>query len=80
MKDYANIHKYHNYIKAQLQSINGNLSNVARADLRQRFVTGVRFWNQDKVAYEYENYENWLDSGANSFEDWLENKNIPLGS
>ena len=80
VKDYANIHKYHNYIKAQLQSINGNLSNTARVDLRQRFASGVRFWNQDKVAYEYENYENWLDSGANSFEDWLENKNIPLGS
>ena len=80
VKDYANIRKYHNYLKAQLQSINGNLSNVARSDLRQRFANGVRFWNSDVVAYNYENYENWLDSGANSFEDWLENKNIPLGS
>lgn len=61
IKKYANIRKYHNYIKAQLQSINGNLSNVARADLRQRFVTGVRFWNSDNVSYECENYENWLE-------------------
>ena len=57
VKDYVNIRKYHNYVKAQLQSISGNLSNVARQDLRQRFANGIRFWNQDNVSYEYENYE-----------------------
>ena len=61
VKDYANIRKYHNYVKAQLQSISGNLSNIARKDLRQRFADGVRFWNQDNVSYEYENYELWLE-------------------
>lgn len=59
--DYVHIRKYHNYIKAQLQSINGNLNNVARTDLRQRFASGIRFWNSDKVDYSYENYELWLE-------------------
>lgn len=62
VKDYANIRKYHNFIKAQLQSINGNLSNTARNDLRTRFANGVRFWNSDTISYQYENYENWLDN------------------
>lgn len=62
VKDYANIRKYHNYVKAQLQSIEGNLSNAARNDLRTRFANGVRFWNGDVVSYQYENYENWLDN------------------
>ena len=57
VRDYVHIRKYHNYIKAQLQSINGNLNNVARTDLRQRFASGIRFWNSDKVDYSYENYE-----------------------
>ena len=61
IRDYSNIRKYHNYIKAQLQSVDGNLSNVARRDLRDRFSNGVRFWNSDTVSYQYENYENWLD-------------------
>ena len=61
VKDYANIRKYHNFIKAQLQSINGNLSNTARTDLRNRFANGIRFWNSDTISYEYENYENWLE-------------------
>lgn len=62
VRDYANIRKYHNYVKAQLQGIKGNLSNVARADLRNRFAGGVRFWNGDTISYEYENYEIWLDN------------------
>ena len=62
VKDYVYIRKYHNYIKAQLQSINGNLSNVARTDLRQRFANGIRFWNSDTISYEYENYELWLET------------------
>ena len=62
IKDYANIRKYHNYIKAQLQNIDGNLSNAARTDLRNRFASGVRFWNGDTISYQYENYKNWLDN------------------
>ena len=62
IRDYSNIRKYHNYIKAQLQSVDGNLSNEARRDLRDRFENGVRFWNSDTVSYQYENYENWLDN------------------
>lgn len=61
VKDYAHIRKYHNYVKAQLQGITGNISNTARDDLRQRFAQGVRFWNQDEISYQYENYELWLE-------------------
>ena len=61
VKDYVHIRKYHNYIKAQLQGITGNISNTARDDLRQRFANGIRFWNQDNISYQYENYELWLE-------------------
>jgi hypothetical protein len=61
VKDYVHIRKYHNYIKAQLQGITGNISNTARDDLRQRFATGIRFWTQDNISYQYENYELWLE-------------------
>lgn len=61
VKDYVHIRKYHNYIKAQLQGITGNISNTARDDLRQRFANGIRFWNQDDISYQYENYELWLE-------------------
>ncbi len=62
VKDYVHIRKYHNYIKAQLQSINGNISNTVRNDLRMRFANGIRFWNSDLVDYSYENYELWLET------------------
>lgn len=75
VRDYVHIRSQHNYIRAQLQSINGNLSNVARADLRQRVADGIRFWNQDNISYQYENYEIWLESKeATSFEEWLESQ------
>lgn len=61
VKDYVHIRKYHNYVKAQLQGITGNISNTARDDLRQRFANGIRFWNQDEITYQYENYELWLE-------------------
>lgn len=61
VKDYVHIRKYHNYVKAQLQGITGNISNTARDDLRQRFANGIRFWNQDEISYQYENYELWLE-------------------
>lgn len=61
IKDYVNIRKYHNYIKAQLQAITGAMSNTARNDLRQRFSNGIRFWNIETPDYTQENYENWLD-------------------
>lgn len=60
VKDFANKRIFHSYVKAQLQSINGNLNNIARDDLRQRFANGVRFWNSDTVEYKYENFELWL--------------------
>ena len=61
INNYTNIRKYHNFIKAKVQTVIGNISNEAREDLRRRFSEGVRFWNTDEVSYEYENYENWLE-------------------
>ncbi len=62
LKDFVNIRKYHNYIKAQIQGIYGAMSNMARNDLRQRFANGIRFWNSDDINYNHENYEKWLES------------------
>ena len=59
--NYTNIRKYHNYVKAQVNSVVGNISNEARNDLRRRFSEGIRFWNSDTISYQYENYENWLE-------------------
>ena len=70
VRDYVNIRKRHNYVKAQLQAITCDsevlaeksvMSNMSRQDLRQRFANGIRFWNIDKPDYSEENYENWLD-------------------
>lgn len=61
IKDYVNIRKYHNYVKAQLQAVTGEMSNIAKTDLRQRFANGIRFWNIETPDYTKENYENWLD-------------------
>lgn len=61
VKNYVNMRRYHNYVKAQLESIKGNLSNSARLDLKQRFSNGIRFWEQDYVSYDFENYEFWLE-------------------
>lgn len=63
IKDYVNIRKYHNYVKAQIQAVTGgSMSNVSRENLRQRFAQGIRFWNVDVPDYSKENYENWLDN------------------
>lgn len=64
VKYYANMRKFHSYVKAQLQSINGNVNNTARNDLRQRFANGVRFWNVDLVSYVFENYELFFEGEA----------------
>lgn len=58
VKDFDNIRKYFNYVQAVIGNIGGiAMSNVARNDLRQRFMNGVRFWNTDEVNYNVENIE-----------------------
>ena len=66
VKDYDNIRKYFNYIRATIDGISGvPMSNTARFDIRYRFAGGVRFWNmidgEFKLNYEDENYEKKLD-------------------
>lgn len=63
VKNVWNIRKYYNYVKADLDAIIGvSISNVARADIKQRFQNGIRFWNSDNIQYDLENYENWLEN------------------
>ena len=63
VKDYDNLRAYHNYIQANIEDIKGEVSNAIRDDIRQRFSTGIRFWNTDEISYEKENYERWLANG-----------------
>lgn len=57
IKNFINTRAYFNYIKAILGNINGVISTEARADLRDRFSKGIRFWHQDEIDYTKENYE-----------------------
>ena len=78
VKDFINIRKNFNYIKAILGNISGlPISEEARRNLKQRFASGIRFWNKNDnnqyaINYINENYENWLDTNYISFEEWLE--------
>lgn len=73
LRDYCIIRHYFNFVKAQISSIYGiPMSNVARANIRERFASGVRFWKSDNIDYDYENYEEWLNTDYHSYESWLE--------
>lgn len=70
-----NARKYFNYIQAVVNSISGiPMSNTARQNLRDRFAKGIRFWNDDNVDYDKENYELWLEDNLNG-QTWLFNDN-----
>lgn len=66
VKDFINIRRYFNYVKATLGNISGvPISEEARRNLKQRFSTGIRFWNKNDnneyvIDYTKENYERWL--------------------
>lgn len=64
LKDYCHTRKYFNYIRATIGNISGvAMSDTMRADLKQRFSNGIRFWHQDKIDYSMENYELKLEEG-----------------
>lgn len=83
IKDYLNSspvngRKYFNYIQAVVNSIGGiPMSNTARQNLRDRFAKGIRFWNDDNVDYDKENYEKWLESIKGT---WYFKSNINVSS
>ena len=58
-RDFDSIRRRFNYIKANIGSLDGvPISNLIRADLRQRFANGIRFWREGiNVDYTKENYE-----------------------
>lgn len=58
--DFINIRKYFNFLQCELDAIGGiSMSNEIRNDIRAQFSTGIRFWNDDNIQYEFENYENF---------------------
>lgn len=58
IKSYCHTRKFFNYIQAVLGNIHGvPMSDTMRADLRNRFASGIRFWHQDTIDYSMENYE-----------------------
>lgn len=62
IKDFDNIRKYFNYVKAVIGNIGGiAISNNARNNLRQRFLNGIRFWNSDNIDYSKENVEKSIE-------------------
>lgn len=65
VKDYLNIRKYFNYVRARLENITSalQLNNNIREKFKMIFANGVRFWNVTDKMFEYkkENYERWLN-------------------
>ena len=66
VKDYLNIRKYFNYVRARLENITSTLqlNNNVREKFKMIFANGVRFWNVTDKMFEYkkENYERWLEN------------------
>lgn len=66
VKDYLNIRKYFNYVRARLENITSTLqlNNNVREKFKMIFANGVRFWNVTNKMFEYkkENYERWLEN------------------
>lgn len=63
VKNVDNIRKLYNFVRADIETINGaNISETVHEKFRQCFAKGVRFWNIDTFSYEKENYERWLEN------------------
>ena len=63
IKDYDNIRKFYNYIRADIEQIDGlPISNAVHDKFIQIFRNGVRMWNTDTFDYSKENYERWLEN------------------
>ena len=63
VKNVDNIRKLYNYVRADIETINGaNISETVHQKFRQCFANGVRFWNTDTFSYDKENYERWLEN------------------
>lgn len=63
VKNVDNIRKIYNFVRADIETINGiNISETVHQKFRQCFANGVRFWNTDTFEYNKENYERWLEN------------------
>lgn len=63
IKNVDNIRKFYNFVRADIETINGaNISETVHQKFRQCFLQGVRFWNTDTFSYKKENYERWLEN------------------
>lgn len=63
VKNVDNIRKFYNFVRADIETINGtNISERVHEKFRECFAKGVRFWNTDTFSYDKENYERWLEN------------------
>lgn len=63
VKNVDNIRKFYNFVRADIETINGaTISETVHQKFRQCFANGVRFWNIDTFNYNKENYERWLEN------------------
>lgn len=63
VKNVDNIRKFYNFVRADIETINGaTISETVHQKFRQCFANGVRFWNVDTFNYNKENYERWLEN------------------
>lgn len=56
--DYDNIRSRFNFVQALFKVITAPISDEEKTRLRERFASGVRFWNSDTVDFLLENHEN----------------------
>lgn len=57
--------KTFNYIRANVEGIEGQFSEYVREQMRQLFARGIRFWHINISDYEQQNYEIYLDGDSN---------------
>ena len=65
LKDYDNTRKFFNYIQCDINGINYNMNENAYILLRQKLLTGVRFWHTQPDTVDFtttDNYEVWVDN------------------
>lgn len=62
LEEFDNIRVYFNYLEADVDIIQLNISNLERELLKQR-LKSIRFWNSDDIQYSKENYERTVKNG-----------------
>lgn len=64
IKNHINTRKYFNYIQANIENIQADLSNDIKLRMRQIFANGIKFWHTDDIIFNKENYERSLEANG----------------